>query len=198
MDRQPALFPEMEDGPSETQPPGFRYREEIITENEQAALAHSLAQLDLKPFEFHGHVGNRRVVSFGLEYDYSRRSVEPAAEMPSFLDDLLARAAEFAGCEKNAFRQVGVNEYRPGAGVGWHRDKPQFGIIVGVSLLAPATMRFRKAEGARWIRVSQTLQPRSIYILSGEARAVWEHSIAPLDHLRYSINFRTLSNESVV
>jgi alkylated DNA repair dioxygenase AlkB len=125
-------------------------------------LAHSLAQLDLKPFEFHGHVGNRRVVSFGLESDYSRRSVEPAAEMPSFLDDLLARAAEFAGCEKNAFRQVGVNEYRPGAGVGWHRDKPQFGKIVGVSLLAPATMRFRKAEGARWIRVSQTLQPRSI------------------------------------
>jgi alkylated DNA repair dioxygenase AlkB len=152
--------------------------------------------LELKPFEFHGHVGNRRVVSFGLDYDYSRRAVEGAPEMPAFLADLLVRAAEFAGCDQAAFRQVGVNEYRSGAGVGWHKDKPQFGIIVGVSLLGPATLRFRKAEGAGWIRVSHPLQPRSIYIFSGEARTEWEHSIPPVDRLRYSINFRTLSDQS--
>jgi hypothetical protein len=105
------LFPEMKAGP-----PGFIYRENFVTEEEEKTLAASLGQLDLKPFEFHGYLGNRRVASFGLKYDYERRSVEPASAMPEFLDDLLARVAEFAGCEPEAFRQVGVNEYRPGGG----------------------------------------------------------------------------------
>jgi len=90
----------------------------------------SFGQLDLKPFEFHGHLGNRRVVSFGLKYDYSSRSVGPASEMPTFLGDLLVRVAEFAGYEVDAFRQVGVNEYPPCAGIGWHKDKADFGLIV--------------------------------------------------------------------
>lgn len=195
MDHQHSLFPEIANAPADAEPRGFRYGEEIVNEEEEATLAASFAQLDLKPFEFHGHLGNRRVVSFGLRYDYSRRSVAAAAEMPAFLDDLLTRAAHFAGCDKAAFRQVAVNEYCSGAGVGWHKDKPQFGIIVGVSLLAPTLLRFRKAEGAGWIRVSHMLKPRSVYILSGEARNGWEHSIPPLDQLRYSINFRTLSDK---
>jgi alkylated DNA repair dioxygenase AlkB len=196
MVKQGALFPETEERPAQAEPRGFRYREEIVTEEEEAALAASLGRLDLKPFEFHGHLGNRRVVSFGLRYDYSRRSIERASEVPSFLDGLLLRVADFAGCEAAAFRQVGVNEYRPGAGIGWHKDKPQFGIIVGVSLLAPATMRFRRAHGGSWIRISQGIKPRSIYILSGEARTEWEHSIPPLSDLRYSITFRTLVEAS--
>jgi alkylated DNA repair dioxygenase AlkB len=193
MDRQNALFPEIEERPTQPELSGFRYREEIVTKEEEASLVTSLGQLDLKPFEFHGHLGNRRVLSFGLRYDYSRGSVEQASEMPGFLDDLLVRVGKFAGYEVDAFRQVGVNEYRPGAGIGWHKDKPQFGIVVGVSLLAPATMRFRRAHGMSWKRITYTVKPRSIYILSGEARTVWEHSIPPLTELRYSITFRTLS-----
>lgn len=193
MDRQDALFPETEERPTQPEPPGFRYLEQIVTEEEEETLVASLGQLNLKPFEFHGHLGNRRVVSFGLKYDYSRRSVEPAGETPAFLADLLVRVAGFAGYEADAFQQVGVNEYRPGAGIGWHKDKSHFGIIVGVSLLAPATMRFRRAHGAHWNRVSHIVKPRSIYILSGEARTEWEHSIPPLTDLRYSVTFRTLS-----
>ena len=184
MDQQDALFP---------QPRGFRYREDIVTEEEEATLVSSLEQLDLKPFEFQGHLGNRRVVSFGLKYDYGRRAVEQASALPAFLDDLLVRVAEFAGLDPDAFRQVGVNEYRPGAGIGWHKDKAQFGIVVGVSLLAPAIMRFRWADGTRWNRISHTLKPRSIYLLSGESRTEWEHSIPPQTNLRYSVTFRTLS-----
>jgi alkylated DNA repair dioxygenase AlkB len=198
MARQHALFPEMEEMSTESEPRGFRYRDKIMTEAEQAALVESIRQLDLKPFEFHGHLGNRRVVSFGLKYDYSRRSVEPASEMPAFLDDLLIRVADFAGTVPQAFRQVGVSEYRAGAGIGWHKDKREFGIIVGVSLLASATMRFRRANGGGWTRVSHTVKPRSIYILDGEARTEWEHSIPPLSDLRYSITFRTLSKVSCV
>jgi alkylated DNA repair dioxygenase AlkB len=195
--KQNAQFLEMEEMPTEPEPRGFRYRDELMIEAEHAALVESLRQLHLKPFEFHGHLGNRRVVSFGLRYDYSRRSVEPTSEMPAFLGNLLIRVADFAGTNPDAFRQVGVSEYRDGAGIGWHKDKPEFGIIVGVSLLASATMRFRKAHGAGWTRISHTVKPRSIYILDGEARTQWEHSI-PLSDLRYSITFRTLSKLSRV
>jgi alkylated DNA repair dioxygenase AlkB len=194
MGRQGVLFSEMEQRPTETEPRGFCYREEIVIEEEEAALAASLGQLELKPFEFHGYLGNRRVASFGLKYNYSSGSVEKASDMPAFLGDLIARAARFAGCETESFRQVGVNEYRPGAGIGWHKDKSQFGIVVGVSLLASAPMRFRRKHGANWIRISHTVRPRSIYLLSGEARTEWEHSIPPVSDLRYSITFRTLSD----
>jgi alkylated DNA repair dioxygenase AlkB len=183
------------DRQDQPEPRGFRYREGILAADEEAALVASLGQLSLKPFEFHGHLGNRRVVSFGLKYDYGRRAVEQASAMPAFLDNLLVRVSEFAGLDPDAFRQVGVNEYRPGAGIGWHKDKPQFGIVVGVSLLAPATMRFRRADGSRWNRISHAVKPRSIYLLSGEARTGWEHSIAPQTELRYSVTFRTLAEE---
>jgi alkylated DNA repair dioxygenase AlkB len=193
MNRQSKLFPDMETTAEEWEPRGFRYEENIITPEEESALAASLEQIDFKPFEFHGYVGNRRVASFGLRYDYDRRRVEAAEGMPSFLNDLLGKAARFAGCDEHAFRQVGINEYRSGAGVGWHKDKPQFGNIVGVSLLAPTAMRFRRPEGDGWKRISHKLQSRSIYLLSEEARTQWEHSIPPLERLRYSINFRTLA-----
>jgi alkylated DNA repair dioxygenase AlkB len=194
MGRQNALFPEMDDKPTESEPRGFRYQDEMMTAGEQAALVQSIGQLDLRPFEFHGHVGNRRVVSFGLKYDFSRGFVEPASEIPSFLNDLLLRVADFAGHAPNAFKQVGVNEYRPGAGIGWHKDKREFGIIVGVSLLASTTMRFRRTHDSGWSRLSHTVKSRSIYMLAGEARTEWEHSIPPVTDLRYSITFRTLSN----
>jgi alkylated DNA repair dioxygenase AlkB len=196
MSRQAALFSELGTTPEQLTPPGFRYQENVITEPGEATLVACLQTLDLKPFEFHGHVGNRRVTSFGLRYDYSRRSVEAASELPPFLNELRAQAAEFAGRNVNEFRQAGVNEYRPGAGIGWHKDKAQFGIIVGVSLLAPATMRFRRAQDRGWARVSRTLAPRSMYVLSGAARTEWEHSIPPLDRLRYSLTFRTLSDDA--
>lgn len=110
MARQRALFTDIEERLSADEPRGFRYQEQIISEEIEASLAAELGQLDLRPFEFHGHFGNRRVVNFGLKYDFSRRSVQRADDMPSFLDDLLNRAASFAGCEKDAFRQVGVND----------------------------------------------------------------------------------------
>ena len=197
MVRQKVLFPEMEEAAVESDPRGFIYRDEIMTEKEEAALVESLGKLDLKPFESHGHLGNRRVVSFGLRYDYTHRSVEKAGEIPAVLDDLLTRVANFAGKARDAFRQVGINEYPAGAGIGWHKDKREFGMIVGVSLLESATMRFRRADGPGWTRVSHTLKPRSIYILDGEARTEWEHSIPPLNDLRYSITFRTLSDHGV-
>jgi alkylated DNA repair dioxygenase AlkB len=174
-------------------PEGFRYEEDIISEAEEASLVASLGMLELKPFEFRGHIGNRRVTSFGLRYDYERRTVEATDGFPPFLAELRSKVATFAGRQMDEFQQGGVNEYPPGAGIGWHKDKPQFGAIVGVSLLAPATIRLRLPVGTGWIRKSQQVRPRSIYILEGEARTKWEHSVPPVGSLRYSLTFRTLA-----
>ena len=89
--------------------------------------------------------------------------------------------------------QVLINDYRPGAGIGWHRDKPQFGEVVGVSLLAPCNFRLRRKSGDAWDRFSLTVEPRSAYMLAGPSRTVWQHSVPPLDRHRYSITFRTLA-----
>jgi alkylated DNA repair dioxygenase AlkB len=194
MATQGGLFGEFEcESPST--PDGFRYEEDIISEPEEAALVASLSTLELKPFEFHGYLGNRRVASFGLRYDYARRKVEAADGFPSFVAELRDRVAKFSGWHVEDFQQGGVNEYHPGAGIGWHKDKPQFGVIVGVSLLSSATMRFRLPTDTGWIRRSQPVKPRSIYILEGDSRTRWEHSIPPVDSLRYSLTFRTLARE---
>jgi alkylated DNA repair dioxygenase AlkB len=189
-------------------PGGFHYQENILSEEEEASLVASLDTLQLKPFAFHGHLGNRRVTSFGLGYghlgnrrvtsfglgyDYARRMVEPADALPLFLTELRKKAAAFAGRSIEEFQQAGVNQYPPGAGIGWHKDKPQFGVIVGISLLAPATLRLRRASGKSWIRRSHELKPRSIYLLDGEARKEWEHSVPPVSCLRYALMFRTVA-----
>ena len=177
--------------PSEL-PEGFRYYPNVLSLEEEEALARELAKLPFKPFDFHGHLANRQVVSFGYRYDYDRRALVEAKPFPSFLGSLRRKIAETFGRPADAFRQVLINEYRPGAGIGWHRDKAHFDEVVGVSLLAACSLRFRRKIGDTWERASLTLEPRSAYLLSGPARTVWEHSIPALDRLRYSITLRTL------
>lgn len=191
---QKGLFGDGTQDSASSMPEGFRYQPDFIDRETEAELVRRLEMLELKPFEFHGHFGNRRVVSFGLRYNYDQREVQSTAEIPSFLDDLRARAAEFAARTAEEVKQVGINEYRAGAGIGWHRDKPDFGDVIGVSLLKPAKMRLRRQRDEKWERRALELQPRSIYLLSGEARREWEHSIPPVEELRYSIMFRTLAD----
>jgi alkylated DNA repair dioxygenase AlkB len=174
-------------------PEGFRYHPDLLTAAEEEALARELAALPFKPFDFHGYQANRQVVGFGYRYDYDRRAVVEAAPLPSFLEPLRAKIASAFDRPADAFTQVLINEYRPGAGIGWHRDKPQFDEVVGVSLLAPCVLRFRRRSGETWDRRSLTVDPRSAYLLTGPSRTVWEHSIPALDRHRYSITFRTLT-----
>ena len=179
--------------PRSRSPEGFRYSANLLTPEQEESLARELAALPFKPFDFHGYQANRQVVGFGFRYDYGSRQVVEAPPLPSFLEPLRQKIAEAFDRPAEAFEQVLINEYRPGAGIGWHRDKAQFDEVVGVSLLAPCTFRFRRKEGDGWDRVSLTVEPRSAYLLSGPSRTVWEHSIPPLDRHRYSITFRTLA-----
>jgi len=173
-------------------PPSFAYRGDLITAAEERALVARLAELPFKPFEFHGYLGNRRIVSFGWHYDYGARAVQPATPLPSFLLPLREHAARFAGLAPESLDHVLVTEYVEGAGIGWHRDKAEFADVVAFSLLAPCTLRFRRKNGTGWERASQRVDPRSAYLLRGQARSEWEHSIPPLDRLRYSVTFRNL------
>ncbi len=173
-------------------PEGFRYQPDVLSPEEEEALARELGALPFKPFDFHGYLANRQVVSFGYRYDYGSRSVVEAAPFPAFLESLRRKVAEVFDRPAGTFRQVLINQYQPGAGIGWHRDKAQFDEVVGVSLLAPCNLRFRRKAGDTWDRASLIVAPRSAYLLSGPARTVWEHSIPALDRLRYSITLRTL------
>ena len=173
-------------------PEGFCYRPNVLSGDEEDGLARELADLPFKPFDFHGYLANRQVVSFGYRYDYDRRAVVGASPFPSFLVSLRNKVAAIFDRPAEAFRQVLINEYRPGAGIGWHPDKTQFDEVVGVSLLAPCVLRFRRKAAETWDRVSLAVEPCSAYLLSGAARTVWEHSIPALNQLRYSITLRTL------
>jgi alkylated DNA repair dioxygenase AlkB len=173
-------------------PAGFAYRDDVISAAEERALVERIAELPFKPFEFHGYLGNRRVVSFGWRYDYGVRAVQPSAPIPSFLLALREHAARFASVAPERLEHILVTEYAAGAGIGWHRDKAEFADVIAISLLAPCTLRFRRKKGSGWERASRQANPRSAYLLRGPARGEWEHSIPPLDRLRYSVTFRNL------
>ncbi len=172
---------------------GLLYRLDLISPDEEAALARRIAELPFAAFAFQGWYGNRRTVYFGRRYDFDRRVVEEAPPIPGFLLPLRDKVAALAGRPAEDFVQALVIEYTPGAGIGWHRDRPQFGVVAGVSLLAPCSMRLRRKAGEGWDRAAQPLAPRSAYLLTGPARHVWEHSIAPMKTLRYAVTFRTLA-----
>jgi alkylated DNA repair dioxygenase AlkB len=149
-------------------------------------------ELAFREFEFHGYTGKRRVVSFGWHYDFGERQLRKADDIPDFLLALRPLAAAFADLHSEDLQHVLVTEYAPGAGIGWHRDKAVFGQVVGISLLAPCVFRLRREVRGQWERVNVVAEPRSAYLLSGPARTEWEHSIPPVDALRYSITFRNL------
>jgi len=174
-------------------PEGFVYREDVIGPAEERELAERIRVLPLQEFDFHGYLGKRRVISYGWKYDYDRGVAERTDDIPEFLLPLRRRAAAFAGLAENDLQQAHVIEYGSGAGIGWHRDKPQFGDVVGFSLLSPCRFRLRLKTGRTWRRVSLTLFPRSAYLMRGPSRTEWEHSIPPVDRLRYSITFRSLA-----
>jgi len=174
---------------------GLDYREDLINEAEEVALAEHFAAANLSPFRFHGWLGNRQTKSFGWRYDFEDASFSPTEPIPAWLEPLRKAAADFAGLRPNDFVHVLLARYDPEAGIGWHRDRDVFEQVVGISLLTQATLRFRKRKPGGFDRANLDVAPRSAYLLFGEARWDWEHRILPGDRLRFSITFRTLSEK---
>jgi alkylated DNA repair dioxygenase AlkB len=177
-------------------PEGLRYLPDFLSEEEERALAEELSRLPYQEIRMHGAVARRTVVHYGWDYGYESWKITPTAPIPGFLDTVRARCAAAANLEPAALEEVLVSRYPPGAGIGWHRDAPMFGpIVIGVSLLGAARMRFRRKvsrDQDTYETYALELAPRSAYILAGEARSRWQHMIPPVNALRYSLSFRTV------
>jgi alkylated DNA repair dioxygenase AlkB len=184
---------------------GLLYRPAFLSAGEERDLLAELARLEWGEFRMHGVVARRRVVFFGHDYAPDRREItRTEAALPPWLIALRERAAALAGEPPERLEQVLAAMYPPGAGVGWHRDAPPFGEVVGVSLGSGCRMRFRLAadQSGRPARAAATwdtwLEPGSAYVLAGAARWRWRHTVPPVKTLRYSVTFRTVRAPSEV
>jgi alkylated DNA repair dioxygenase AlkB len=198
---QPELFDEVP-----ALPPGFEYAPGFLDEHDAEELTTCVAAIEFSTFQMHGVTARRRTAHYGWNYTYDSRSGEPGRPIPGFLLPVRTRLAEWASIRPETFEEALVTEYAPGAGIGWHRDAPMFGaIIAGLSLGAPARMRFRPYErpadrstGSAPRRATHEimLEPGSAYLITGTARSDYEHGIPPVDGQRYSITFRTVRRTS--
>jgi alkylated DNA repair dioxygenase AlkB len=172
--------------------PGLSYREDLLSREEELTMIARIDATALEPFRFQGWLGKRLTSCFGWRYDFDDARFGPTDPMPDWLLPIRDKAAAFAGLEPAGLAQALLIRYDPGAGIGWHRDRPVFDHVVGISLGVSAPLRFRRRKAGGFDRVTVPLAPRSIYHLHGEARYEWEHGIADLGETRWSITFRTL------
>src|SRR5436305_6092417 len=93
-------------------PGDMRYQTDLIEAAAESALIARISNLPFKHFEFHGHLGKRRTVSFGWHYQFSGAGrLEKADAIPDFLLPLRARAAAFADVTAESLEHVLVIEY---------------------------------------------------------------------------------------
>lgn len=184
--QQSELFPNL--------PFGLIYRPDFIGADEEHDLLDIIRSLPLREARYRQYTARRRTVSFGAGYDFQTQRTTPAPPMPAFLDELRLRVARWTGVEPQTFIQALIAEYQPGTPLGWHRDVPDYEIVVGISLAASARLRLRRypwnpAEKADIVNL--LVEPRSAYTLRDAARWGWQHCVPPVKQLRYSITLRT-------
>ena len=174
-------------------PPGLEYHADFLTAADESALVRAFADLPFREAKFQQYTARRRVVRFGLVYDADKREWIEGAPLPSWLAEIRRRVASSRGMPAERFIHALVTEYRPGTPIGWHRDKPEYGVVVGISLASACRMRFRPYANPhdRSAVIALTLAPRSLYVMADEIRWAWQHSIPPAKALRYSMTFRT-------
>jgi alkylated DNA repair dioxygenase AlkB len=186
---QLALFPVPDQNAG---PWGLRYEPVFVSKAMEQELVSHISKLPLKPFQFGAYEGKRRVASFGFRYDHTLKKLQETDAIPGWLASIIGSVEKFGGLRGGSVRQILCTEYDAGVGIGWHRDKPHFDQIFGLSLQSACKFRFRRAAGDRWQRFTLTAEPRSLYMMGGESRQVWQHSIPAVEQRRYSITFRTI------
>lgn len=188
---QLGLFPDRNTGPA-----GLRYEPEFVSHATEQELVARICELPLQPFQFGAFEGKRRVASFGFRYDYTEQKLREAEAIPPWLEQIIGSVERFGGLLAGSVRQILCTEYDVGVGIGWHRDKPHFDKVFGLSLGGPCKFRFRRAAAGKWERFTLAAEPRSLYMMSGEARQLWEHSIPAVEQRRCSITFRTMRSDA--
>jgi len=183
-------------------PDGFIYRPNFLSEAEEQELIREIQQIHLAPFKYYQFTGKRRTASFGWQYEFGASEITRAPEIPPYLLPVRTRAGSLFSIDPRSLVQISVIEYSVGSPIGWHRDIPHFGVVVGISLGAACRIRLRKYSRPRSKNLkrdeilSMELQPRSIYLMSGASRETWQHSIPPVKKLRYAIMMRTLRSST--
>lgn len=174
---------------------GLRYQADFLSDQQEQELLALFQTLPFKEMQYKAYTARRRVISYGRHYDFDNNRLNAAPGLIEALHPLRHQVATWLGISPDAFQQVLLAEYRPGTPLGWHRDVPEFEDIVGVSLNTAATLCFRPypvvMPSARNV-LKLTLEPRSVYLLSGPSRWDWQHRVEAVSQLRYSITFRTL------
>jgi alkylated DNA repair dioxygenase AlkB len=179
-------------------PDGFFYHQGFVSVAEERELIREIQKIHLAPFKYYQFTGKRRTASFGWQYEFGDSEIRTAPEIPEFLLPIRTRAGKLFNIDPSCLVQVNIIEYSVGSPIGWHRDIPHFGSVIGVSLGAACRMKFRQYHRGRSKSstrdevISIQLQPRSIYLMSGPSRESWQHSIPPVKELRYAIMMRTL------
>ena len=174
------------------QPQGLLLGPDVITREQERDLVERFEALRFDPIVIRGQAARRTARHFGLGYDYESRTPRPGEPIAAWLEPSRRAAAELAGVEPEMLAEILVQRYPAESTIGWHRDAPAFGLVVGISLLGRARLRFQRGRREQRRTWEILLEPRSGYVLAGEARRSWEHSIPPTKALRYSITFRTL------
>ena len=173
-------------------PGGLLYVPDLLTGDEEAGLLDELEALEFHEIHMRGQTARRTVRHFGLDYDYERWSVTPTEPLPESMEWLRERAAGLVERNREDLAEILLTRYPPGAGIGWHRDAPAFGEVIGISLASACRMRFQRGKGDERQTAELELAPRSGYVLAGSVRWQWQHSIPAAKELRYSVTFRTL------
>jgi alkylated DNA repair dioxygenase AlkB len=160
---------------------GLSYIPHYIDESTEAAL---LEVIDGQPWM---NDLKRRVQHYGWRYDYKARNVTSDLRIGALPDWLQTYAAclQQAGLLAETPDQVIINEYQPGQGISAHIDCiPCFAnTIASLSLGSPCVMDFTHSKTGE--KSSLLLEPRSLLVLNGDARYVWQHAIAGRKTDRY-------------
>jgi DNA oxidative demethylase len=172
---------------------GFASSPDFLGVGQERELIARIDAVDLAPFRFQQWIGKRLTHSFGWNYDFQSGALSRGEPFPDWLLPIRDWAAAKAGVTADALVQALLIRYDEGAAIGWHKDRPIYEHVLGISLGTPAEMRFRRRAGQRWERATAPLAPRSIYHLAGEVRRDWEHSIVAMSHTRYSVTLRSFS-----
>lgn len=123
----------------------------------------------------------RRVQHYGFKYDYKARKVNldmRIGKLPEWLKRLSNKLHKDGHMSVIA-DQVIINEYEPGQGIAGHIDcEPCFrDTIVSLSLGSGCVMDFTNKDD-KTQKIPVWLAPRSLVVLSDEARYKWLHGIA--------------------
>jgi alkylated DNA repair dioxygenase AlkB len=177
-------------------PPGLKLAYDFVTYDEEKALialieAAGMPYIDYDP-------GNRRCEhTYGWEYDYPNERILPGARLPDCFLPIRDRAAAFADIEPQTIIQCLLLRYDPGSLIQPHCDKPVWKNVIGMSLGAATTMVFVKEASGMRETIAVELPPRSIYLQTGEARYVWQHSLPVVEETRWGITFRDFSEQGL-